>query len=147
MKGAKADTLYKLANALDTTVEHLLQYYLYSPVGTLYEEAELKCIVVLQKEWNALKWESTDITLLSEYNDKYISTVYDAATSLGHKLFAKMNTTDYCYEKDGELFVLRGPGKIIMAKLPKSLEDVRENDGVICNGYYASIESYDELPK
>lgn len=147
MRGAKADTLYKLANALNTTVEHLLQYYLYSPVGTLYEEAELKCIVVLKKEWDALKWESTDVTLLSEYNGKYISTIYDAAIALGYKALAKMNTSDYCFEKNGEIVVLRGPGKIIMAKLSKTIDDVRENDGIICNGCYASIESYEDLPQ
>lgn len=147
MKGAKADTLYKLAIALNTTVEHLLKYYLKPNIGTLYEEAELKCIVILQQEWDKLNWENTGIELLSDYNGNFVSTRYDVANALGYKIFAKMNTTDYCYIKDGELFVLRGHGSVTIAKLPKTANDVIENDGIICNGCYTSIKSLNELPQ
>lgn len=137
MKGAKADTLYKLANALDTTVEHLLKYYLKPSVGKIYEEAELNCIVILKNEWKSLQWENTGLEGFS----------YDVATKLGYKLFAKMNTLDYCYEKDNELYVFRGHGVVTFAKLPKKPMDIIENDGIICNGCYISINSMDDLPK
>jgi len=137
MRGAKADTLYKLANALDSSIEQLLQYYLRPNIGTLYHEAELKCIVMLSSEWAQLEWQDTGILEHS----------YHVATKLGYKLFAKMNTLDYCYEKDNELYVFRGHGPVIFAKLPKTKDDVIENDGIICNGVYTSIDSLDELPK
>lgn len=137
MKGAKGDTLYRLANALDTTVEHLLQYYLKPSIGTIFEEAELKAILILKDEWRNLQWESTVQEGFS----------HEVATSLGYKVFAKMNTLDYCYEKDNELYVFRGHGVVTYAKLPQKPSDVIENDGVICNGCYTSLNSIDELPR
>lgn len=140
MRGAKADTLYKLANALDTTVEYLLQYYLKPCIGSVYEEAELKCIVILNKEWETLDWKPTGYNFVGDIN-----TYYDVAIKLGYTPFAKINMGDYCYIKNNELVVFRQIRDICMAKLNKTIKDAIENDGVICN--CVNIESMDQIFK
>lgn len=140
MKGAKADTLYKLATALDTSVEYLLKYYLKTNIGKVFEEAVLRCIVILDHEWDNLKWIPTGFTFRDRIND-----YYDVAKALGYEPFAKMNTLDYCYIKNDELVVFREVNGICYAKLPRKVEDAIENDGVICNGCHISIKSMDEI--
>ncbi len=140
MRGAKADTLYKLANALDTSVEYLLEYYLSSNVGTKYEDAELKAVLVYEGEWQELEWKDTGLRInYNTYKD-----TYDIAKALGYTLFSRMNTLDYCYIKDNSLYVFREIGNMHVAKLPRKPQDAIENDGVICNGTYIRIKSYED---
>ncbi len=138
LKGAKADTLYKLATALDTTVEYLLKHYLRNNIGTVFYDAELKGITSLTKEeWNNLEWKDTELEL-GYNNGKNCNTVYDVAKYLECKPFAKLFDEDgkyygmgYCYEKDGKLYVFVGSGAgsrtAKYAEIPRSIKDAFES--------------------
>lgn len=121
--------LNNIAKVLNSTSEKLLQYYVYNPVGTLMEEAYLKCIIINKEDWAKLKWKDTDLFLGCDG-----SCYYDIATYLGYEAFAYMNSWEYCYLKDEKLFVFRGGVKsdVKIAQLSKNKNDVVENDGIVC---------------
>lgn len=135
MKGAKADTIYKLANALNTTVEYLLEYYLKPNIGTVFHDAVLRAVTGLTKEeWKNLKWQDTGLKFGVNENKQYFNTRYDIAIYLGYKPYALIvdengyNYGDeYCYEKEGNLYIFRDNYTMRIAEIPRSINDVVES--------------------